>query len=213
MALPHHGTAARPLGEHVAEYRELFFASLVNRSRFWSQAATAVTWTRAPQRVLDDSNPPFYRWFSDGELNTCANALDRQADGGRADQPALIYDSPVTGVQRTYTYRQLLDETRTLRRRFARAGRGQGRPGRRLHAHGARGGDCDARVRAAWCGALGGVRRLRVASGRRSSSRPRAGSNRRGPSSTSPCSTPRWQRPPTRRAHASSCSAICTAAS
>ena len=54
----------------------------------------AVTWTREPQRVLDDSNPPFYRWFPDGELNTCYNALDRHVDGGRGDQPALIYDSP-----------------------------------------------------------------------------------------------------------------------
>jgi propionyl-CoA synthetase len=61
--------------------------------------------------VLDDSNPPFYRWFPDGELNTCANALDRHVEGGRAEQPALIYDSPVTGSRRTYTYRELLDET------------------------------------------------------------------------------------------------------
>jgi propionyl-CoA synthetase len=70
-----------------------------------------VTWTRAPQEVLDDSNPPFYRWFPDGELNTCANALDRHVDAGRGDQAALIYDSPVTGTKRTYTYRELLDVT------------------------------------------------------------------------------------------------------
>ncbi|MBV8928706.1 MAG: AMP-binding protein, partial [Mycobacteriaceae bacterium] len=72
--------------------------------------------------ILDDSNPPFYRWFVDGELNTCANALDRHVAGGRADQPALIYDSPVTGTQRTYTYAELLDETA----RFAGALRGLG---------------------------------------------------------------------------------------
>ncbi len=70
-----------------------------------------MTWTREPQQVLDDSNPPFYRWFPDGELNTCANALDRHVDGGRGDQAALIYDSPVTGSQRTYTYGELLDQT------------------------------------------------------------------------------------------------------
>ena len=81
-----------------------------------------MTWTRAPQRVLDDSHPPFYRWFPDGELNTCANALDRHVEHGRGDQAALIYDSPVTGTQRTYTYRELLDETA----RFAGVLRGLG---------------------------------------------------------------------------------------
>ena len=73
-------------------------------------------------QILDDTNPPFYRWFPDGELNTCANALDRHVDDGRGDQAALIYDSPVTGTQRTYTYRELLDETA----RFAGVLRGLG---------------------------------------------------------------------------------------
>src|SRR4029079_1951177 len=103
-------------------YRDLFNASIADPTAFWADAARAVTWTREPQRVLDDSNPPFYRWFPDGELNTCANALDRHVDGGRAEQHALIYDSPVTGAQRTYTYRELLDETA----RFAGALRGLG---------------------------------------------------------------------------------------
>ncbi|QNJ96506.1 propionyl-CoA synthetase (plasmid) [Mycolicibacterium fluoranthenivorans] len=92
-------------------YQELFTASIENPKEFWADAARAVTWTREPQRILDDSNPPFYRWFPDGELNTCANALDRHVAGERADQPALIYDSPVTGSKRTYTYRELLAET------------------------------------------------------------------------------------------------------
>ncbi|MDT5072171.1 MAG: propionyl-CoA synthetase [Mycobacterium sp.] len=92
-------------------YRELFDASIEDACAFWAQAAGAVTWTRAPQRILDDANPPFYRWFPDGELNTCANALDRHVEQGRGDQAALIYDSPLTDTKRTYTYRQLLDET------------------------------------------------------------------------------------------------------
>ncbi|MBI3228310.1 MAG: propionyl-CoA synthetase [Mycolicibacterium cosmeticum] len=91
-------------------YRELFDTSISDPAAFWADAATAVTWTRAPQQVLDDSNPPFYRWFPDGELNTCANALDRHL-ADRGDQAALIYDSPVTGTKRTYTYRELHDET------------------------------------------------------------------------------------------------------
>ena len=103
-------------------YRELFETSIANPADFWADAARAVTWTREPTRVLDDTNPPFYRWFPDGELNTCANALDRHVEGGRGEQAALIYDSPVTGSQRTYTYRELLDETA----RFAGALRGLG---------------------------------------------------------------------------------------
>ncbi|HEX4558594.1 MAG TPA: propionyl-CoA synthetase [Mycobacterium sp.] len=106
----------------MGRYRDLFNASMADPTAFWADAARAVTWTREPQRVLDDANPPFYRWFPDGELNTCANALDRHVDGGRAEQPALIYDSPVTGSQRTYTYRELLDETA----RFAGVLRGLG---------------------------------------------------------------------------------------
>ena len=192
-------------------YRDLFNASIADPTAFWADAARAVTWTREPQRILDDSNPPFYRWFPDGELNTCANALDRHVDGGRADQPALIYDSPVTGSQRTYTYRELLDETA----RFAGVLRGlrrrQGRPRRHLHADGARGGHRDARVRTARRGAFGGVRRVRrdtnsrrasTTRNRPSSCRPRVASSRRGPSTTSRCSTPHSRSPSTPRPRA-----------
>ncbi len=98
-------------GAGMAGYRELFDASISDPTAFWADAARAVTWTREPKQILDDSNPPFYRWFPDGELNTCANALDRHVEAGRGDQPALIYDSPVTGTKRTYTYRELLDQT------------------------------------------------------------------------------------------------------
>jgi len=91
-------------------YRDLFQASVADPAAFWAQAARGVSWTREPRRILDDDNPPFYRWFPDGELNTCANALDRHI-AERGDQAALIYDSPVTGSKRTYTYRELLDET------------------------------------------------------------------------------------------------------
>ncbi|MDT5188382.1 MAG: propionyl-CoA synthetase, partial [Mycobacterium sp.] len=106
----------------MAGYREVFDASIEDPCTFWANAARAVTWTREPQRILDDSNPPFYRWFPDGELNTCANALDRHVAGGRGEQAALIYDSPVTDTKRTYTYRELLDVTA----RFAGVLRGLG---------------------------------------------------------------------------------------
>lgn len=94
----------------VRGYDDVFQESLTDPETFWAQAADAVSWTRPPTRVLDDATPPFYRWFPDGELNTCANALDRHITE-RGDQAALIYDSPVTGTKRTYTYRELLHET------------------------------------------------------------------------------------------------------
>jgi propionyl-CoA synthetase len=105
----------------MSGYRALFESSITDPAAFWADAAKAVTWTRDPERILDDSNPPFYRWFPDAELNTCANALDRHV-AERGDQAALIYDSPVTGSKRTYTYRELRDATAT----FAGALRGLG---------------------------------------------------------------------------------------
>jgi propionyl-CoA synthetase len=106
----------------MARFRELFDASIEDPCAFWADAARAVTWIRQPVRILDDSNPPFYRWYPDGELNTCANALDRHVADGRGDQAALIYDSPVTDTKRTYTYGELLDVTS----RFAGVLRGLG---------------------------------------------------------------------------------------
>jgi len=76
---------------------------------FWAEAAEAVSWYRRWNRVLDDSRAPFYRWFAGGLVNTCYNALDRHVAAGRADQPALIYDSPVTQTIACFTYRELLD--------------------------------------------------------------------------------------------------------
>jgi propionyl-CoA synthetase len=107
-------------------YRELFTASIEDPTTFWSNAARDVSWTRAPRTILDDSNPPFYRWFPDGELNTCANALDRHVAAGRGNQPALIYDSPVTGIQRTYSYAELLDTTARFAGALRNLGVGKG---------------------------------------------------------------------------------------
>lgn len=92
-------------------YAELHRRSLADPDGFWAEAARAIDWTRPWDRVLDTGGAPLYRWFSGGELNTCHNALDRHVSGGRADQAALIYDSPVTGTKRTLTYRELLDQT------------------------------------------------------------------------------------------------------
>ena len=81
--------------------------SLQDPEGFWGEAADAIDWITPPARVLDADAAPLYRWFTGGELNTCHNALDRHADGGRADQPALIHDSPVTDTVTVFTYGEL----------------------------------------------------------------------------------------------------------
>src|SRR5580692_6952563 len=106
----------------MSRYAEAFHRSLTDPEGFWGEAAQAIDWYQAPTQVLDASNPPFYRWFAGGVLNTCYNALDRHVRDGRGDQAALIYDSPVTGSQRTYTYTELRDEVA----RFAGVLRGLG---------------------------------------------------------------------------------------
>jgi propionyl-CoA synthetase len=106
----------------MGKYDELFRKSIQDPEGFWAEAAKDITWYRKWDKVLDASNPPFYRWFLGAELNTCYNALDRHVEGGRADQTALIYDSPVTDTIKKYTYRELLDEVS----RFAGALQGLG---------------------------------------------------------------------------------------
>ena len=94
----------------AGEYEKTYFKSIERAEKFWSEAADCIQWYHRCSKILDCSNPPFYRWFPDGELNTCYNALDYHVVNGRANQPALIYDSPVTDTIRTLTYAELLDQ-------------------------------------------------------------------------------------------------------
>ncbi|MGB7450048.1 MAG: propionyl-CoA synthetase [Ornithinimicrobium sp.] len=94
----------------MTEYRDTVQRSLADPEGFWSEAAREISWINRPTATLEDGDAPLYRWFPGGRLNMCFNALDRHVVHGRADQLALIYDSPVTGAQRSYTYAQLLDE-------------------------------------------------------------------------------------------------------
>jgi len=110
----------------VSNYDSVHRRSIEHPEDFWAEAAAAIDWHTAWNRVLDDSNAPFYRWFAGGRLNTCHNALDRHVDGGRADQAALIYDSPLTDSLRTLTYRELRDETALFAGVLAANGIGKG---------------------------------------------------------------------------------------
>jgi propionyl-CoA synthetase len=90
-------------------YPEAYRRSHEDPEGFWGAAAEDIHWDRRWDRVLDRSRPPFDRWFPGGMLNTCYNALDLHVDRGRGKQLALIYDSPVTGTVRGYTYAALRD--------------------------------------------------------------------------------------------------------
>ena len=106
-------------------YNEIYRRSLDDPEGFWAEAAEAIDWDRRWDRVLDDGAQPAARWFAGGMLNTCHNALDRHVAAGIGDRTALIYDSPVTGAQRSFTYAELTD--RVARFAGALASRGVGR--------------------------------------------------------------------------------------
>jgi propionyl-CoA synthetase len=110
----------------MEDYEKVFRSSVEDPEAFWLEAADAIDWQVKPTKALDSSNPPFYRWFPDGELNVSYNALDRWVDAGRGDQAALIYDSPVTGTVKTWTYRELRDEVALFAGVLAGLGVGKG---------------------------------------------------------------------------------------
>lgn len=93
----------------MSAYEQAFRESLEDPEGFWGRAAEAITWYKRWDCVLDRANPPFYRWFTGGVLNTCYNAVDRHIERGRGDQLALIYDSPVTDTIQKFTYSELCD--------------------------------------------------------------------------------------------------------
>ncbi len=88
-------------------YSDIYKRSIDDPNTFWGEAAENIQWYKRWDKVLDDSNKPFYRWFTGGELNTCYNAVDHHCETGRGEQLAIIYDSPVTDTKKTYTYNQL----------------------------------------------------------------------------------------------------------
>nr|MBS0021390.1 propionyl-CoA synthetase [Gammaproteobacteria bacterium] len=95
-------------------YAAVYRRSIEDPNGFWGEAAEDLYWERRWDKVFDDANKPFYRWFSGGVLNTCFNALDLHVEQGRAEQLALIFDSPVTQTVRRFTYQQLRDEVARL---------------------------------------------------------------------------------------------------
>jgi len=98
----------------ASRYREIYARSMRDPERFWGEAAQAIDWIEAPKKIFDKDAGIYGRWFADGVCNTCHNAIDRHVERGRANQAAIIYDSPVTQTKRTITYAELLHEVQTL---------------------------------------------------------------------------------------------------
>ncbi|MGE0022440.1 MAG: propionyl-CoA synthetase [Hyphomicrobium sp.] len=110
----------------MSRYAEVYAGWLADPQRFWAEAARGVTWSKPPATVFDAKAGLYGRWFPDGECNTAFNCLDRHVEAGRGDAPALIYDSPVTGTKRTYSFAELMDEVATFAAVLAALGVGKG---------------------------------------------------------------------------------------
>ncbi len=91
----------------MSTFNELYQQSLNDPDAFWGAAADQLHWYKKWDKVVDNDAKPAPRWFSGGQLNTCYNAVDRHVENGRADQTAIIYDSPITDQQRKISYREL----------------------------------------------------------------------------------------------------------
>src|SRR5215831_19330662 len=89
------------------DYHKFYQYSIQEKEEFWSEQSRLLKWFKEPSNILSKNEKGFYRWFADGEMNTCYLCLDFHVEEGRGDQTALIYDSPVTGTIKKYSYSEL----------------------------------------------------------------------------------------------------------
>ena len=98
----------------TSNYHKTYAEWEANPQQFWANEAKAIQWTKPWDKVFDPQANVYGEWFVGATCNTCYNCLDYHVENGRADQLAIIYDSPITGAKRTYTYAQLLEEVEAL---------------------------------------------------------------------------------------------------
>ncbi len=110
----------------TSRYDEAYGAWRRDPEAFWRCAAEGIDWAVPPTRIFDAEAGVYGRWFPDARLNTCFNALDRHVGGGRGDQAALIWDSPITGRAARYTYAELLGRVAKVAGALAARGIGAG---------------------------------------------------------------------------------------
>ena len=106
----------------MTNYSSLYQSAVADNTGFWGEAAKSIDWVTPPQQMLDSSVKPFHRWFPDGEMNSCYNAVDRHVAAGRGDQQAVIYDSPITNSASSLTFSELQTATARFAGMLARLG-------------------------------------------------------------------------------------------
>ena len=107
-------------------YREIYNGWKNDPEAFWMNAAEAIDWDTKPSKALFADRAPLYEWFCDSMVNTCYNAVDRHVLNGRADQKAIIYDSPMTDTQYSITFAELLEKVASLAGALASKGISKG---------------------------------------------------------------------------------------
>jgi propionyl-CoA synthetase len=95
-------------------YKEIYDSWKADPEGFWMKAAGGIDWVKAPSRALNPDRAPMYEWFTDAEVNTCWNAVDRHVQAGRGNQLAIIHDSPVTHLRKGITYKELQTRVASL---------------------------------------------------------------------------------------------------
>ena len=110
----------------MGTYGEVYSAWQADSEKFWMDAAEQIDWISKPSRALFPDQGVYGRWFADGTCNTCYNAIDRHVENGRADQTALIYDSPITGRAQKFSFREVKVEVEALAAALKDRGVGKG---------------------------------------------------------------------------------------
>lgn len=110
----------------TSKYAEVFQSWQNDPEGFWAEAAKEIDWFSPATKIFDPTEGVYGRWFTGATCNTCYNCVDRHVENGRADQAAIIYDSPITGNKKTFTYRDLLIETQALGKVMKSKGVGKG---------------------------------------------------------------------------------------
>lgn len=98
----------------ASRYSEVYEGWRRDPEGFWREAARGIDWVKPPRKIFDPQAGVYGRWYPDAEINTCYNCLDRHVERGRADQVAMIYDSPMAGRKESFTYADMLDEVKAL---------------------------------------------------------------------------------------------------
>ena len=98
----------------MSRYHETYAAWKADPAGFWGDAAAAIDWFKPAERVFDPDIGAYGRWFPGALCNTCYNCVDRHVEAGHGERTALVYDSPVTGTVKRFTFLELQNQVGAL---------------------------------------------------------------------------------------------------